>query len=45
MKGSNFEDIVDRIRLQYSLYQLEKILKSINRETKKKQEVRITLKC
>ena len=45
MKGSNFEDIVDRIRLQYSLYQLEKILKSINRETKKKQEVRIQLKC
>ena len=41
MKGSNFEDIVDRIRL----YQLEKILKSINRETQKKQEVRITLKC
>ena len=45
MKGSNFKDIVDRIRLQYSLYQLEKILKSINRETQKKQEVRITLKC
>ena len=25
MKGSNFEDIVDRTRLQYSIYQLENI--------------------
>ena len=25
MKGSNFEDIVERTRLQYSIYQLENI--------------------
>ena len=44
MYGSNSEAIVDRIRLQYSLYQLENIPEEYLR---KEEEVRgkVTLKC
>ena len=45
MYGSNSKEIVDRIRLQYSLYQLENIPKEYY--LRKEEEVRgkITLKC
>ena len=45
MYGSNSEEIVDRICLQYSLYQLENIPEEYY--LRKKEEVRgkVTLKC